>query len=96
MPPYLGLMLDDPYDAVRFIANRSLRSLPGFAGFTSDFVAPRQQRMADVTRAMAAWRLAGAAGGRTDTALLLDNGALTDDWRRLLAQRDDRRVKLNE
>ena len=96
MPPYLGLMLDDPYDAVRFIANRSLRSLPGFAGFTSDFVAPRQQRIADMTRAVAAWRLAGAVGGRTDPALLLDNGVLTDDGRRLLAQRDDRRVKLNE
>src|SRR5205823_2491003 len=44
MPPYLSLLLDDPYDAVRFIAGRSLRSLPAFAEFSSDPVASRPQR----------------------------------------------------
>lgn len=97
LPPYLGLLLDDPYDAVRFIANRSLRSLPGFAGFGGDFMAPLPQRMADVARAVAAWRLAGGAG-RGDPALLLDrSGNLTESgWRRLFEQRDNRRVRLNE
>ena len=39
MAPYLAQLLDDPYDAVRFIAGRSLRTLPGFEAFEYDFVA---------------------------------------------------------
>jgi hypothetical protein len=36
---YLSLLLNDPYDAVRLISYRSLRSVPGFGGFTYDFIA---------------------------------------------------------
>ena len=98
MPPYLTLLLDDPYDAVRFIAGRSLQSFPSFTEFTYDFVASRQQRLTNIERALAMWRRAKGAGQRTDTPLLLDdNGALQyEEWRRLLRQRDDRRVRLIE
>jgi hypothetical protein len=97
LPPYLGLLLDDPYDAVRFIASRSLGSLSGFEGFNIDFMAPRQQRLADLNRAVVTWRQTGAAD-RSDAALLLDrDGNLTPDgWRRLFEMRNDRRVRLNE
>jgi len=37
--------LDDPYAAVRFVAVRSLRRLPGFAGFDFDFIAERGVRL---------------------------------------------------
>ena len=42
MAPHLAQLLDDPYDAVRFVAARSMRTLPGFSGFTFDFIAPSQ------------------------------------------------------
>jgi nitrate/TMAO reductase-like tetraheme cytochrome c subunit len=29
MPPLLGLLMDDPYDAIRYMAGRALKSLPG-------------------------------------------------------------------
>ena len=45
MVPHLGEALGDPYDAVRFIAARSLRSLPGYANLEYDFVGPRQARV---------------------------------------------------
>jgi predicted CXXCH cytochrome family protein len=37
--------LDDPYAAVRFVAARSLRTLPGFADLDYDYVAERSQRL---------------------------------------------------
>ncbi len=35
--PHLASLLDDPYSAVRLVAWKSLRELPGFAGFDYDF-----------------------------------------------------------
>lgn len=98
MPPYLSLLLDDPYDAVRFIAARSLRSFPDFAGFDYDFVAPSRQRMAAGVRTMDVWRRGRLATSRTDAALLFDERGMLrrDEWTRLVALRDHRRVSLNE
>lgn len=50
--PLLAELLDDPYAAVRFVAHRSLRSLPGFAAFSYDFVAPPEARKAARERAL--------------------------------------------
>ena len=44
MAPHLAQLLDDPYDAVRFIAGRSLRTLPEFSSFDYDFAAPVDRR----------------------------------------------------
>jgi hypothetical protein len=97
MPPFLSILLNDPYDAVRFVAYRSLRSQPGFAGFQYDFVGPAGQRVEDRFRAMNIWRNTRGPA-RTDPALLLD----AEGWPRveamntLHAQRDDRAVNLVE
>ncbi len=96
LAPFLAPLLDDPYEAVRFLGYRSLSSLPGFGDWSGDFLdAPRRRRSA-VGEARAAWELRGAVGGRP--ALLLDaEGALDEDaWQRLLAGRDDRPVSLHE
>ncbi|HEX6767259.1 MAG TPA: ammonia-forming cytochrome c nitrite reductase subunit c552 [Polyangiaceae bacterium] len=44
--PYLAALLDDPYSAVRFIAERSLRSFPGFSNLDYDFLALPERRRA--------------------------------------------------
>jgi predicted CXXCH cytochrome family protein len=41
---YLAHLLDDPYAAVRFITERSLRRLPDFAELKYDFVGPAGER----------------------------------------------------
>jgi hypothetical protein len=41
----LAEALDDPYAAVRFVAHRSLLALPGFEGYSYDFIAPRPRRL---------------------------------------------------
>jgi len=97
--PFLIGLLDDPYDAVRTVAYRSLRSLPGMERFTYDFMAPHVQRLADVGRALTLWQ-----NGRhlpdaklTGTVLYGADGALDAEViNRLAGQRDDRRVSLRE
>ena len=53
--PILAPLLDDPYAAVRYIAARSLRKLPGFQEFSYDYIGPRSTRGAAREQAMAVW-----------------------------------------
>jgi len=99
MPPYLALLLDDPYDAVRFIAYRSLRSLPEYGDFRFDFVAPPPQRAALRRRALEIWRdTRSRQGRRADPALLFapDGTFIEATLNRLTSQRNDRPVLWRE
>jgi len=97
--PHLAQLLDDPYDAVRFIAYRSLRRLPGYHGFDFDFQGPRPARAAARMRALETWQRMEAPSGAADfRAVLLDDGGklVRAEVEQLLARRDDRRVRLAE
>jgi hypothetical protein len=96
MAPYLTLLLTDPYDAVRYIAGRSLRALPGLEQFEYDFVAPADQRAAARLRALELWRAARTP--RPEPALLMNpdgtfNAELIDG---LVRKRNNRRVYYRE
>ena len=93
----LATLLNDPYDAVRQVAYRSLRAVPGFETFQYDFLAPPSERTAATLRALAlAQRV--SVSGRTDSALLLTPAGTPqlDAIVRLGLQRDDRPVILRE
>jgi hypothetical protein len=95
----LAMVLNDPYDPVRFIAERSLHSLPGFAGFQYDFLAPSAEHLQDTLRALDYWRTTRPPGGaRTDPALLFDaaGSPRVDAIVRLGLQRNDRPGVLRE
>ncbi|HEV3214528.1 MAG TPA: ammonia-forming cytochrome c nitrite reductase subunit c552 [Vicinamibacterales bacterium] len=99
MPPYLSLLMNDPYDAVRYITGRSLRSLPGYEDLAYDFVAPPERRLAMRTHALERWRdLRPSQGRRTDPQLLFTPEGLfaSGTIDRLLAGRDNRRVFYRE
>jgi hypothetical protein len=98
MPPFLAQLLDDPYDAVRFIASRSLKALPGFSGLEYNFVAPPGVRRQAQLRTMATWDKQKPARPRQDSRLLLDDKGNVDipDVLRLLNERDNRRMLLRE
>ena len=98
MVPHLAELLNDPYEAVRFIAYRSFRSLPGQADFEYDFLASRDDRIATVVPAIRAWRNGALANLRLDPELLIDAGGVlrTDTIRRLFEQRDNRTLFLRE
>jgi hypothetical protein len=96
MPPFLAGLLDDPYDAVRFITRRSLSSLPAYQRLRYDAMWPSARRQKAAADVLEIWQQSGV---RTrDRALLfhsdgaIDAGLLT----RLLAARDNRRIALRE
>jgi hypothetical protein len=95
LAPYLAELIMDPYDAVRFIAYRSLRRRRGFEAFAYDFVGPPAAREAARRRVLAAWEQTPPAAG--DAVLVGPAGRIDRETRaRLLRGRDDRRVWLRE
>ena len=92
MVPLLGQLVDDPYDAVRFIAARSLRRFDGYGDWSYDFMSSR------VTRARAKRAVWNGWSSSTSNPVVLvgADGYEWDTFRRLLANRDDRRVNLQE
>jgi hypothetical protein len=89
MPALLGRLLDDPYDAVRYIAERSLRSLPEIdaRNLNYDFV-PRPS-----LRPAVAERVAGLARPQPSAA---EREYLRLIFERLAPRRNDRDLQLLE
>ena len=98
MTPHLAEALGDRYEAVRFIAARSLRSLPGSSSLSYDFVAPESERVDVAVRLIQAWRADPRARQRRDPELLVDPEGLprVEVMRRLFDQRDRRGLFLRE
>ena len=98
MAPHLAQLLDDPYEALRFIVFRSRRSTPGFAGFQYDFTAPPAQRAVAANRALSDWMAQRAHKRVVNPELLLDvdGNVKLDVVSRLMQARDDRPVFLRE
>ena len=94
----LAMLLNDPYDTVRQITYRSLQTLPGFEGFSYDFLAPSMTRMGDIVRALDQSRRVQGGGRRTDPELLLDAAGASrmDAIIALGLQRNDRPIVLRE
>ena len=100
MAVFLAVLLDDPYDAVRYHARRSLRRQPGFADFAYEFMGPPDERAAAPRRATDHWvDRRTAAGQSTDLGFLLEDpdAALGSGiFAQLRLQRDDRPVAIKE
>jgi hypothetical protein len=95
MLPLLGVLLDDPYAAVRHVAGRSLRSFPAFAHFDYDDVAAPDPRAPTAPRV---WRLLERGKGVARPELLLTAAGTFDapTAARIGERRDDRPVHLLE
>ena len=98
MAPYLAELLNDPYEAVRYIAYRSLRTVPGHAGLQYDYVADREARVAAALPVLQAWQQRAPQRTRRDPALLVaDDGQLmVERMMGVLRQRDNRPLFLRE
>ena len=93
MSPFLNQLLNDDYAAVRLIASRSLKRLPGFETFAYDPV-PGSKARAPVQLPF----VGNLPAGRADQVALLFNGGRVDTNRiaRLLEARDRKIVRLRE
>lgn len=97
MAPHLARLLDDPYDAVRLGAARSLGALPGFDQFAVDVAAPPAARRQAQLQVMTLWNRTRARTGAVPELLQTDTGDV--DVPRVLAvvqQRDNRPMLLRE
>lgn len=96
--PFLTLLIADAYDAIRYIAGRSLIRFRGFANFKFDFLADPQQLIRVQERALTRWQDNQAADRPHDAGLLLDAQGNIDFGRlqALINTRDNRPVFLAE
>ena len=99
LTPYLATLLDDPYAAVRYIAQRSLRASPQFSRLQYDFVGPVEPQTQVRRQLIAAWQEEYAAKhGKTGRDILIDAAGRLDvaALERFLKRRDDRPIFLRE
>jgi hypothetical protein len=98
MAPHLAQLLEDPYDAVRYITQRSLRSLPGFDAFPYDFLSDAEDLAAAHQEAVAIWsQLPKVPFSQSESILLDEQGNLRHDAiKKLIDSRSDREVRLIE
>ena len=98
MAPQLAVLLEDPYDAVRYIANRSLTSLPGYENWSFDFLASPPDRMEAKRQAISLWNPLTDMPEPQKAAVLLDAAGNLEHkaQQRLLQRRSDREVYLRE
>jgi predicted CXXCH cytochrome family protein len=97
--PYLAHLLEDPYSTVRYIAGRSLATLPEYRGIDFDFLDSPSARSQARRRALDVWfDLPLERVDRRSEAVLIDGegNPLHVQVARLASQRDDRPVVLNE
>ena len=97
--PYLAELLADPYHAVRYLAARALKTLPGFSSFDCDSNAEPPMLAKAAERVRDQWsRTTPPVRRQRHSELLIDASGRIDAKRlkRLLGQRDDKRVVLAE
>lgn len=98
MAPVVAHLLADPYGVVRYVAARSLRTLPGFANLDYDFLAPTTAQEQTKRDVIATWRgrqpLANPKrnSNRNPMERMLNDATL----QRLLSGRDNRPVTIQE
>jgi predicted CXXCH cytochrome family protein len=95
MAPFLAVLLDDPYSAVRYTAARSLRTLPGYADLEYDFVGRPAEWRRTQEDVMARWHGAGTAA-RPELLIAAGGGISRDAADALRHRRDDHPVALSE
>jgi len=97
MPPYLAILMEDDYDAMRFIAYRSLKQIEGYGDIEYDFMADPAERKLICDRIKARWTNRSGKSLSSNEVLLISNGKLEQsviDY--LLRQRDETEINLFE
>lgn len=97
--PMLADSLNDPYSAVRYIANKALLKQPGFDSFKFDFVADEVERIEKQKKAMEIWLNSKKSKNPipSDTILLNDQGLRKNKRvQDLISTRNNRSMRLRE
>ena len=94
--PYLAQLLEDPYSAVRYLAQRSLKGLRGFEQFRYDYIGPPETRAQAHRAALELWK-SSAPEQPAESVLMEAKGRIREsDFERILSRRDDHFMDLLE
>ena len=97
MPPFLANLLLDPYDAVRFVAFKSIRTLSQYQSLDYDFVALPDTRSKAKERVSEIWELRSRNRSVARAVLVNPDGRLdVERFDTLRELRDDTPVYLAE
>ena len=97
--PFLAQLLNDPYPVVRLISERALKQIAGFETIVYDFLAPEEERIRCRDEIIETWKHTSASRPKRTSAVILfrPDGTLDQEViQRLLSERDDRKVDLEE
>ncbi|MCC6491827.1 MAG: hypothetical protein IT424_02275 [Pirellulales bacterium] len=91
--PFVAELLADSYGVVRYIALRSLKTLPGYEGWSADFMDPPNRRAAAAHDAAAAWarRRSAPLSRRGPEVLINAQDECSQEAVRWLLQHQDKR-----
>lgn len=98
LAPFQARLLTDPYGVVRYVAARSLRTLPGFGDFQYDFLGSESDLKQSVRKAAVQWQTHNTVTNRTGGEVLLDakGRVMEERVHQLISERDDRTVIIME
>jgi len=101
MTPYLAELLTDPYESVRIIGQRSLRTLPGFEAFQHDLISTKDLRETAKREALTIWGQLDAgkripAASKPRVLISEDGNVIAAAFARLLKRRDNKLIRLFE
>ena len=96
--PHLAWLLEDPYDAVRYITQRSLSHLPGFETFSYDFLCDPAQRKDAREQVLKIWSDHTKAVPENSESVLLNSegNVLFREQQKLRDSRSNRVIRLIE
>ena len=94
---YLTNLMFDDYDAIRFIALRSLKRIEGFASIEYDHLKPQQERSRVMDAVMGTWMGSGKPRPTDAKLLFTSSGELRFDvFQKLFQQQDKRQIVITE
>ena len=97
--PFLAATLEDPYSAVRIVASRAMKKLPGFHDFTFKLDSDETQRTTARQRIVEQWRQQGPPPTSQSPAQILldaDGNVLREQLEKLREQRDNSPIQIPE
>ncbi|MGB0580805.1 MAG: hypothetical protein ACPGVU_13970, partial [Limisphaerales bacterium] len=98
IPPYLAVLIDDDYHAVRVIASRTLKQFPDYEQIAYDFLAPAQQRRGPALELIRTWQQKYQTQLQANPQLMIAEQGKPEMQRfqKLLSERDRRPILLAE
>ena len=98
LAPFLAHCLDDPYSAVRNVARRSIRKLPGFEKWDYDILVPVDQQIEAKLQVLELWRQRTVVPPQAAPPILISPTKVIDQENvsRLQRDRDNSPILINE